>query len=342
MNNYNINNHNILITGVAGFIGSHVCNYIVDKYSNYNVIGIDKISECSSLKNIEVSKNKPNFRFIKADITNLDFMNHIFIEHEIDVVMHFAAETHVCNSFGNSLKFTKNNIIGTHVLLEVAKNNNIKRFIHVSTDEVYGSKTDIQSSEESVLDPTNPYSATKLGAECLVKSYYHSFKLPIIITRGNNVFGPAQFPEKLIPKFTLRLLKNLKCNIHGSGNQIRSFLYISDVVSAFDTVLHQGVIGEIYNIGTLEEYHVIDVTHKLLDILKSDKLKSGSSKNDFINYVTDRDFNDQRYFITTDKLKTLGWEPKISFDEGLAITVDWYKNNINYWEEDLTQIIINK
>lgn len=337
MNDTSRNFRNILITGCCGFIASHVINYIVKTYPQYNVIGIDRMSYCSSLKNIEESINKPNFKFIKADFTNLEFMDFIFQEHSIDCVMHFGAETHVCNSFGDSLKFTKNNIVGTHVLLETSKKYNIKLFLHVSTDEIYGSQTDTQSHEESILDPTNPYAATKAAAEYLVKSYHHSFGLPIIISRGNNVYAHRQFPEKLIPKFSLRLLKNLKCNIHGSGNQIRSFLHVNDVVQAFDCLLQKGKIGEIYNIGTLEEYTVLEVTQKLVKIIKN-----SDNYEEYINHVTDRDFNDQRYFISTSKLENLGWKQQINFDEGLKETVEWYKNNMNYWDEDEINTIIHK
>ncbi len=323
---------NILITGVAGFIGSHLSEYLSNKYPALNFIGIDKLSYCSNLKNI--SNVGSNFKFIQADICELDFMRFLLTEYQIDIIIHFAAYSHVDHSFGNSLEFTKNNIVGTHSLLEAARAYNdiyrqsdlkgIKKFIHVSTDEVYGSVDDI-SSENSILDPTNPYSASKAAAEHLVRSYYHSFKLPIIITRGNNVYGPKQFPEKVIPRFCLNLLNDQKCAIQGTGQQSRSFMYIDDVVKAFECVLFKGKIGEIYNIGIDKEYSINQLSQMIIKKLKNDN-------GNWIEYVKDRDFNDIRYNINFDKLIELGWSPEITFEEGLDLTIEWYKNHLNYWE----------
>lgn len=327
---------NILITGVAGFITSNVLVYLINKYPQYNFLGIDKISYCSNTNNFKEIKENNNFKFIKADILDTDFINYLLAEYTIDTIMHFAAYTHVDDSFGNSIEFTKNNVLGTHTLIECAKKNNIKRFIHVSTDEVYGSKKDAQSDENSKVSPTNPYSSGKCSSEFLVMSYYHSFKFPMIITRGNNVYGPKQYPEKVIPKFILKLLKNMKCSIHGSGQQLRSFLYVDDVCRAFDVILHKGIIGEIYNIGCEDEHSVISVAN---DLVK--RLKPEENIDDWISYVKDRDFNDQRYFISTDKLEALGWKQEIFFDEGLNKTISWYKDNMDHWGTDI-DFILNK
>jgi len=316
---------NILITGVAGFIASNLACYLVKKYPNYKFLGIDKISYCSSVKNFEEIISYDNFKFIKADFTNLEFMDYLFQEYKIDTVLHLGAYTHVDMSFGDSIVYTQNNIVGTHVLLETSKKHQIKKFILVSTDEVYGS-VDIQSNENSILSPSNPYSSTKAAAEHIAQSYYHSFKFPVIITRGNNVIGPKQFPEKVIPKFILKLCKDEVLTVHGSGQQKRSFLYIDDVCRAFDVILHKGIIGEIYNIGCKHEYSVLDVAQMLIKHF---------NKGEII-YVEDRLFNDQRYFISCEKLEQLGWSQEILFDEALNKTIDWYVENQDYF--NLSQI----
>lgn len=243
-------------------------------------------------------------------------------------MLHFAAQTHVDNSFGNSFAFTQANIYGTHVLLECAKMcDTMKRFIHVSTDEVYGEGEDFDAKpmdEEHILEPTNPYAATKAGAEFLVKSYHRSFKLPCIITRGNNVYGPHQFPEKLIPKFTNQILRGLPVTIHGDGSNTRNFLYVVDVARAFDCILHKGKNGLIYNIGGRNELPNLQVAKSLIKMLGKEK-----DEEDYITFVPDRKFNDLRYTINSGKLHELGWKEEMSWEEGLKITVDWYKAYTN-------------
>jgi len=318
--------HNILITGAAGFIGAAFTVYLVQKYPDLNIIGLDKLSYCSNIKNLDDIITKSNFKFIQGDITEIYHMQALFTEHKIDTVIHFAAYSHVDHSFGNSIIFTRNNVIGTHVLLEAATKYQVKRFIHVSTDEVYGDNDDI-STEETILNPTNPYSASKAAAECLVKSYYHSFNLPIIITRGNNVYGPYQYPEKAIPRFCLRLLKNLKCQIQGSGAQTRSFLYIDDVCTAFEKILFAGKVNQIYNIGAEQEYSIKYVIEQLCKLMHYDY-------TDYVEHIEDRNFNDQRYQISNSKLIELGWQQQIDFETGLDKTLQWYRNNQNYWDDE--------
>lgn len=320
---------NILITGAAGFIASHVANRLVRNHPDYKIIILDKLDYCSNLKNLNPSKLSPNFEFIKGDIASADLVNFILLSQSIDTIMHFAAQTHVDNSFGNSFEFTKNNIYGTHVLLEACKElkGQIKRFIHVSTDEVYGETDEdalVGNHEASQLLPTNPYSATKAGAEMLVMAYARSYGLPVITTRGNNVYGPNQFPEKMIPKFILLAMKGKALPIHGDGSNVRSYLYCEDVAEAFEIILHKGEVGHVYNIGTEKERRVIDVAK---DICKLFSLNS----DEVIKFVENRPFNDQRYFLDHMKLKNLGWSERTSWEDGLKKTMDWYVSNPEWW-----------
>ncbi|XP_078431259.1 rhamnose biosynthesis 1 isoform X2 [Wolffia australiana] len=319
---------NILITGAAGFIASHVANRLVRKYPDYKIVVLDKLDYCSNLKNLEPSRASPNFKFVKGDIASADLVNYLLITESIDTIMHFAAQTHVDNSFGNSFEFTKNNIYGTHVLLEACKvTGQIKRFIHVSTDEVYGETDEdaiVGNHEASQLLPTNPYSATKAGAEMLVMAYGRSYGLPVITTRGNNVYGPNQFPEKLIPKFILLAMRGSPLPIHGDGCNVRSYLYCEDVAEAFEVVLHRGEVGHVYNIGTKKERRVIDVAKDICKLFDRDP-------ESVIKFVENRPFNDQRYFLDDQKLKYLGWAERTPWEEGLRLTMDWYTNNPDWW-----------
>ncbi|XP_061376215.1 trifunctional UDP-glucose 4,6-dehydratase/UDP-4-keto-6-deoxy-D-glucose 3,5-epimerase/UDP-4-keto-L-rhamnose-reductase RHM1-like [Gastrolobium bilobum] len=320
---------NILITGAAGFIASHVCNRIVHNYPSYKIIVLDKLDYCSNLKNLFPSRSSPNFKFIKGDIGSADLVNYILLTESIDTIMHFAAQTHVDNSFGNSFEFTKNNIYGTHVLLEACKvsGGQVKRFIHVSTDEVYGETDEdavVGNHEASQLLPTNPYSATKAGAEMLVMAYGRSYGLPVITTRGNNVYGPNQFPEKLIPKFLLLAMKGKTLPIHGDGSNVRSYLYCEDVAEAFEIILHKGEVGHVYNIGTKKERRVIDVARDICKLFSLDP-------ETHVKFVENRPFNDQRYFLDDEKLKNLGWSERTTWEEGLRKTMDWYVKNPDWW-----------
>ncbi|KAH9610651.1 hypothetical protein KSS87_002966 [Heliosperma pusillum] len=319
---------NILITGAAGFIASHVANKLVRSYPDYKIVVLDKLDYCSNLKNLRPSQKSPNFKFVKGDIASADLVNYLLITESIDTIMHFAAQTHVDNSFGNSFEFTKNNIYGTHVLLEACKvTGQIRRFIHVSTDEVYGETDEdavVGNHEASQLLPTNPYSATKAGAEMLVMAYGRSYGLPVITTRGNNVYGPNQFPEKLIPKFILLAMQGKPLPIHGDGSNVRSYLYCEDVAEAFEVILHKGEVGHVYNIGTKRERRVIDVATDVC------KLFSVNPET-VIKFVENRPFNDQRYFLDDEKLKILGWSEKTPWEEGLKKTMEWYTSNPEWW-----------
>lgn len=302
----------LLVTGGCGCIGSNFINYVFTHTPNtYKIINIDAMYYCANIDNVLPNiQNQPNYTFIKGNILSHDLVSHLLNHYNITHVIHFAAQSHVQDSFRDAIRYTNDNVLGTHTLLECCrKYGKIKKFIHVSTDEVYGesslSHDEKHKTEQSILCPTNPYAATKAGAELLAQSYYHSFKMPIIITRGNNVYGPNQYPEKLIPLFIQQLKNNQKVTIHGDGSNVRDFLHTFDTAAAFSIILEKGIIGEIYNIGcdTGMEYSVLDVAKLLIK-----KIKKTESYNDWIEYIEDRPFNDKRYFISNNKLKSLGWE----------------------------------
>lgn len=324
----------ICVTGGAGFIGSHFINFIWSKYRKVRIINLDCLYYCANICNVDAQireNNDGRYTFYKTDLAESEAIkniDNIFKTHLVTHVVHFAAQSHVQNSFGESLQYTRDNVLGTHNLLEAARlYGNLQRFVHVSTDEVYGDSM-IQDdgkamckTEASILSPTNPYAATKAAAEMIAQSYYHSFKLPLIITRGNNVYGPNQYPEKLIPRFIKLLQDGKKLTVQGNGCNIRSFIHVSDVCRAFDTILSRGKVGEIYNIGGDEysEYSVMDVAKLLIKEIAgiSIDFMENASDIDWIEYVDDRPFNDKRYYISNEKLKQLGWTPQIHFIDGL-------------------------
>lgn len=248
--------------------GSHVVIRLVKRYPQYKIVVLDKLDYCGSLKHLESVASSPNYSFVRGSITSADLVMYVMRKERIDTVMHFAAQTHVDNSFGNSIAFTETNILGTHVLLEAAKEVGVRLFVHVSTDEVYGDGlAGVASHEGSALEPTNPYSATKAGAEHLVKAYHRSFGLPVIITRGNNVYGPHQYPEKIIPKFVCQAVAGLPLTLHGDGSNCRNYLYVEDVAAAFDVILHRGVSGAVYNMGGANELSNLQVARAVLRLL---------------------------------------------------------------------------
>ena len=314
---------NILITGGCGFIASNFINYLYDIKQDANIINIDAMYYCANETNVnEEVRKSPRYTFIKANLCNT-YLSFILEYHKIDTVIHFAAQSHVQNSFEDSIQYTYDNVLGTHTLLEACrKYGKIKKFIHISTDEVYGeSMLDSQEkkNENSILSPTNPYAATKASAELIAKSYYYSFKMPIIITRGNNVYGPNQYPEKLIPRFIKLLNENKKVTIQGDGTNVRGFLHVNDVIRAVNLILEKGEIGEIYNIGSDDhhEYSVTEIAHKLISLIKPNE-----KCDDWIEYIEDRPFNDKRYYISNNKVKELGWTIDIDFEDGLLNLVE--------------------
>lgn len=313
-------NINLLITGGCGFIGSNFINHYFPQNKVNKLVNLDAMHYCANEKNVNNNiRCDSKYVFIKGNICDHDLVSKILNEHCITHIVHFAAQSHVQNSFEDSLTYTRDNILGTHTLLESCrKYDKIKKFVHVSTDEVYGeSMNNVEEShktEHSILCPTNPYAATKAGAELIAQSYNHSFKMPIIITRGNNVFGPNQFPEKLIPLFIKQLKEGKKVTIQGKGNVVRAFLHSSDTATAFEYILEKGKVGEIYNIGCDEnmEYSVMEVAKILIEMIKGTK-----DFDQWIEYIEDRPFNDQRYYISNQKVKDLGWTIKKDFMDGL-------------------------
>jgi dTDP-glucose 4,6-dehydratase len=309
---------NILVTGGCGFIGSNFINYILKKDKTIKIFNIDCLNYCANEKNIV---NHHNYKFIKGNITSKDLVLHILNEYSIDAIIHFAAQSHVDNSFDNSLQYTTDNVMGTHVLLQASKEyGKIKKFLHFSTDEVYG-EVDLEHPgchEKSLLNPTNPYAATKAAAEFLVRSYYHSFKLPVVIVRCNNVYGPNQYPEKLIPKFIKLLKEGKKLTIHGKGDTRRNFIWAEDVSIATELIFNRGVLNEVYNIGTTQEFSVMDVAKLLVEKLTDDK-----TLENHIEFVEDRPFNDFRYSVDTTLLKSLGWQELfVNFNTNINYLID--------------------
>ena len=320
----------ILITGGCGFIGSNYINSLL-KSDRFNedtfdcVINIDKLDYCASENNVDTHSK---YIFVKGSICDKELLEALFKKYNIMYIIHFAAQTHVDNSFDNSISYTNDNILGTHQLIECCRlYGNIKKFIHMSTDEVYGelSISCDNSIETSLLNPTNPYAATKAGAEFIVRSYYYSYGIPIVIIRCNNVYGARQYPEKIIPKFITLLKENKKLTIHGSGLTRRNFIYIDDVVNAINIIAAKGVDNNVYNIGSADEYNVIEIATILLNHIKGCDEKI----EDWTEYTKDRNFNDFRYAIDTQKLNNIGWKKTINFDEGLKRTIEWYMNNKN-------------
>lgn len=312
---------NLLVTGGCGFIGSNFINMVYDLHPNMNIINLDAMYYCASEKNIsEKIRTSPRYTLVKGNLCSFDLVRHILNSYKIDTVIHFAAQSHVQNSFEDSLQYTSDNVVGTHTLLECCRlYGKIERFVHISTDEVYGESMLLESeekkSEESILCPTNPYAASKAAAELIAKSYYHSFNMPIIITRGNNVFGPNQYPEKLIPLFIKLLREDKPVTIQGDGSNIRAFLHVTDVCSALSIILEKGQLGEIYNIGSEEndEYTVSQIAYLLIKKMKG----ADANVMEWVTNILDRPFNDKRYYISNNKVKDLGWTIQKNFDEGI-------------------------
>ena len=310
----------LLVTGGCGFIGSNFVNYYFNQNKDVTIVNLDAMYYCASETNVaEDVRKSERYHLVKGNLCSYDLIANILKIYQIDTIIHFAAQSHVQNSFEDALQYTHDNVQGTHTLLEASrKYGKINRFIHISTDEVYGesmlNENEEKKNENSILCPTNPYAATKAAAELIAKSYYHSFKMPIIITRGNNVYGPNQYPEKLIPRFIQQLKLDEKVTIQGDGSNVRAFLHVNDVCSALQLVLEKGEIGEIYNVGSDDhhEYTVLQIAHILIE-----KIKGTITHNDWITYIEDRPFNDKRYYISNEKVKQLGWTIDVDFNKGI-------------------------
>lgn len=324
--------HNILITGGAGFIGSHVVDLLLERYPSYRLIVVDKLDYCAAVDNISSRFGHKNLVWCRGDIRSKCLVDHLLRSENVDTIMHFAASTHVDNSFHSSISFTSNNVVGTHVLLEAAREyGRVRRFIHVSTDEVYGGETEFEK-EEAMLSPTNPYACTKAAAELICRGYAISFNMPVIITRGNNVYGPRQYPDKLIAKTCCLLTGRKPAFIHGDGRHLRSYVYVTDMAEAFDSILHKGKIGSVYNIGSDEERTNLQVVR---DCVLACGLADEHDENAYICFVKDRVVNDHHYRIDSTKLKQLGWKSRVPWRLGIERTVQWYADasNLTRWPD---------
>lgn len=338
-----MSNKKILITGGAGFIGSHVVRLFVRKYPNYHIFNLDKLTYAGNLENIKDIDGCENYSFIKGDITDLSFIRNIFKTYQFDAVVHLAAESHVDRSISDPLIFIKTNVLGTATLLQVAKENwkgdyGNKLFYHVSTDEVYGSLSleDGFFHETTPYDPKSPYSASKASSDHLARAWHHTYKMPIVISNCSNNYGSYQFPEKLIPLFINNIVHQKPLPVYGEGINVRDWLWVEDHARAIDTIFHKGKHGETYNIGGHNEWKNIDLI-KLLCKLVDEKLDNevGSSEK-LITFVKDRAGHDLRYAIDAAKLeKELGWKPSLQFEEGLSKTIDWYLEN-QKWISNIT------
>ncbi|GAA3656608.1 dTDP-glucose 4,6-dehydratase [Flavivirga jejuensis] len=331
----------ILITGGAGFIGSHVVRLFVDKYPNYNIFNLDSLTYAGNLENLKSVENKSNYSFIKGDITDNIFINELFEKYKFDAVIHLAAESHVDRSIDDPLAFVKTNVIGTMNLLNAFKDcwkNNFKKklFYHISTDEVYGTlgKTGL-FTETTAYDPNSPYSASKASSDHFARAYGETYGMPYVITNCSNNYGQNQFPEKLIPLFINNIINNKLLPVYGDGNYTRDWLYVKDHAIAIDLVFHKGKNAETYNIGGFNEWKNIDLV-KLLCRQMDEKLGRSGSSEKLITYVKDRPGHDLRYAIDASKIsKELGWKPSVTFEEGLSLTIDWYLNNED-WLKNVT------
>lgn len=332
----------ILITGGAGFIGSHVVRLFVNKYPDYQIFNLDKLTYAGNLENLKDIEKRSNYNFIKADIVDGELMQEIFEQHRFDAVIHLAAESHVDRSLSNPDEFVLTNVLGTLHLLKSFRDlwkedQSGKLFYHISTDEVYGSlEHGGFFAEETPVDPQSPYSASKASSDHFVKAFANSYKLPTIISRCSNNYGPYQFPEKLIPLMINNVINNKPLPVYGKGENIRDWLYVEDHASAIDVIFHRGKTGEVYNIGGINEWKNIDLVKLLCQIMdKKLNRKTGTSEN-LITFVKDRPGHDLRYAIDPSKTKTeLGWMPEVDFENGLEKTIDWYLNN-QQWLEHVT------
>lgn len=314
----------ILVTGGAGFIGGNFCHYMVDKYPTYKIVALDALTYAGNLETLDSIMDKSNFKFVKGDITDRPFVNQLFHDEQFEIVINFAAESHVDRSIENPEIFLKTNILGTQVLMDASLKNGVKRYHQVSTDEVYGDlpldRLDLFFTEETKIHTSSPYSASKASADLLVQAYNRTFGLPITISRCSNNYGPYHFPEKLIPLMIKNALADQFLPVYGKGENVRDWLHVYDHCTAIDLIIHKGRVGEVYNIGGHNERTNLEVVKTIL--------KELSKPESLIKYVSDRKGHDLRYAIDPTKIETeLGWKPKYTFDTGITQTIKWYLDN---------------
>jgi dTDP-glucose 4,6-dehydratase len=329
--------HAILLTGGAGFIGSHLTRLFVTKYPQYNIVNLDKLTYAGNLENLKDIETKPNYSFVKGDITDLDLLRNLFKQHNFTAVLHCAAESHVDRSITDPLAFINTNVVGTASLLQAAKEfwgNDFtdKIFYHISTDEVYGSLGEEGFfTEETAYDPRSPYSASKAASDHIVRAFYHTYKLPVKISNCSNNYGPYHFPEKLIPLCIHNIINNKPLPIYGKGENIRDWLFVQDHAGAIDVIFHNGKIGETYNIGGHNEWTNIALVKELCRQMDEKLKREKGTSEKLITYVKDRAGHDLRYAIDATKLKVeLGWVPSLQFEEGISKTIDWYLANTDW------------
>jgi dTDP-glucose 4,6-dehydratase len=316
---------NLLITGGAGFIGSAFVRYILQKYPDYNLVVYDKLTYAGNLDNLLTVQDNPHYKFLRGDIAHHEDVRRALDANNIDTIVNFAAESHVDRSILNPDAFIQTDVVGTYVLLDEARKHGIECFLQVSTDEVYGSIPEGFFVEGDPLEPNSPYAASKAGGELMVRAYHVTYGLNTIVTRGSNTFGPYQYPEKVLPLFISNAIDDEPLPIYGDGMQVRDWLYVDDHCAGIDTALHQGIPGEIYNLGGDNERHNIDVTRQLLANL--------GKPESLMRHVEDRPGHDRRYALDSRKLKALGWEPAHTFEEALKATVTWYVDNEWWWRK---------
>lgn len=312
----------ILVTGGAGFIGSNFIRFMLQKYPDYEIINLDKLTYAANLENLRDVQNNPRYSFIKGDIKDTDVVKETM--NGCDAVVNFAAESHVDRSIKNPNQFIKTNVHGVLTLLRVARDMEISRYIQIGSDEVYGSIEKGSFTEQSALNPRSPYSASKAGGDLLVLSFYTTYKLPVIVTRSCNNFGPYQYPEKVMPLFITNALEGKKLPVYADGMNVRDWLYVLDNCEAIDIVLHNGKIGEVYNVSAGNEITNIELTRKILKYL--------GKGEELIQFVEDRPGHDKRYAMDCSKIKALGWRPKHNFEDTLKETIKWYKENRSWWK----------
>jgi len=315
----------LLITGGLGFIGSNFIRYMMNKYPEYKIVNLDKMTYAGNPENLRDIEKDPYYKFVRGCVTDENLVNELVSGEKPDAIIHFAAESHVDRSIHGSLDFVQTNVMGTRVMLDAAKQYKIERFIYISTDEVYGDIEVGSFKEEDPFRPNSPYSASKAAGDLLARAYFKTFKLPVLITRSSNNYGPYQYPEKLIPLFITNLLENKKVPLYGDGLNVRDWLYVLDNCTGIDMILHRGKDGEAYNIGGDNEKTNREITDIVLRELGKDE--------SWIEYVKDRPGHDRRYSLDSTKIKKIGWEPKYDFETAIREKIDWYRNNVDWWKK---------